>query len=163
MRALLLALVLAGLFLCAVIGQQRWTQQLLRTRDLALGHPGETAPVPPGEDWSLLIVGRPSGTDPLPYPERGWASPAVLEEESAPGNPLAGEADPDPFSQAETGVAPDFVYRIQHGDTLGAICQGHYGSARSALLESVAKHNGLSSRDAIREGSLLYLPDPAGL
>jgi phage tail protein X len=160
MRALLLALVLVGLFLLAALGQERWTERLRRTRDLALEHPVSTEEAPLDEGWSLLVVGRPSGTEPLPYPEHGWASSAeVVEEEAAPGKPLAAETDPTPGAKS----APDFVYRVQHGDTLGVICQGHYGTSRRELLDSVASYNGLDSPDDIREGALLYLPDLAGL
>ena len=65
MRALLLALVLVGLFLLAALGQERWTERLRRTRDLALEHPVSTEEAPLDEGWSLLVVGRPSGTEPL--------------------------------------------------------------------------------------------------
>ena len=163
MRALLLALVLVGLFLLATLGQKRWTERLRLSRDLALDHPVSTEADPVDEGWSLLVVGRPSGTDPLPYPEHGWASSGDVTEEPASGKPLAAEADPTPTSESVAQAAPDFVYRVQHGDTLGEICKGHYGTSRREILDTVASYNGLSTPDAIREGSLLYLPVLAGL
>ncbi len=159
MRALLLALVLIGLFLAAKFGQERWTHRLVRERELALTHPGTLQPA--AEGWSMLVVGRPSGSEPLPYPEHGWASPELDPDDSDAAIPLAAEADPSSVSGEQH--APDFVYRVQQGDTLGKICQGHYGSARRTLVESIATYNGLASPDAIRQGTLLYLPDAEGL
>ena len=160
MRALLLTLVLVGLFLVAAIGQRRWTDSLLRAQDLARSEPGSAADLETPDGWSMLVVGRPSGTEPLPYPERGWATSDALPSEPAEPSPLSAETEPaETADPAVETTLPDFVYRVQDGDTLGAICAGHYGSSRRALVDSVAAYNNLSSSNAIRAGTLLYLPD----
>jgi hypothetical protein len=161
MRALIGLLLLLGAFVLAATLQETWTGALRRERDMRRSIPvllsSEAAP---GEgDWNLLVIGRPSGVAPLPYPEQGWATNPELArtigientdlEEDLDGRGAAGaallSADAERGSYLELpgtsdaeGGAPEFVYRIQSGDSLGEICSGHYGTARPSVVRAVA-------------------------
>ena len=50
---------------------------------------------------------------------------------------------------------------VQPGDVLGSICKAHYGTAKLALVQAVARYNGLPSADAIRADDPVLLPDRA--
>ena len=186
MRALIGLLLLLSAFALAASLQESHTRALRRQRDMRRSQPALLTEMagPHSEGWNLLVVGRPSGVDPLPYPELGWATGAKLarrlEVERRQQEPPAFEdstrlLSADSGGEEHTGLIlpsadevssdlePEFVYRIQSGDVLGEICSGHYGTARPALVQAVAEYNGLGSADDIREGDLLYLPDPSGL
>lgn len=161
MRALLLAACLFGTCLLAVLVQERWRARLMLERDLGRSQPALASGL--GEDWSTLLIGGPSGVEPLAFPEKGWASPVDSTEMAQDALPLSAEAEiTGPAAEAselEREYAPDFVYRVQQKDTLGKICEQHYGTSKQSLVEAVALYNGLTSVNAIRAGALLYLPD----
>lgn len=140
MRALAGLLVLAVLFAMAAGWQHRTGKRLQRQRTNE--HGGPTLIAEQEEGWSRLVVGRPSGAEPIrvePVPVRpGTASaPAASDSEVAP---------------------VEAVYTVRSGDVLGRICQDFYRSARPRLVDAVAAHNGLSNADALRVGQVLRLP-----
>ena len=66
MRALLGLLILAGIFALAARWQERRSGELRDERSYRYGIPAPDESL--GEGWSTLVLGRPSGADPLPAP-----------------------------------------------------------------------------------------------
>jgi len=151
MRALLGILILGGLFLAAASWQRRHTADLREQRRVQHGLPEDGARARPEAGWSLLVVGRPSGAPSLLAQASGAPEPA----EARPEGNAGGATAPAP------SFAPDYLYVIREGDSLGVICQKHYGTARKSLVEAVARYNGLASPDSVRAGDTLLLPDSA--
>jgi len=144
MRALIPLIVLGSLLILA--GQ--W-QGRNPGRTAAEPSPSRGAVTPPlGEGWSQLILGRPSGAEPLRRPE---------SNRSAPLPPIDTEPLPEP-----TPTPSDTRYVVQPNDALGLICQAHYDvRPLSSVVAAVAEYNDLSSVHAIHSGDVLLLPDPA--
>ena len=151
MRALLGILILGGLFLAAASWQRRHTQDLREQRRVQHGLPEESTRTRSEAGWSLLVVGRPSGAPSLLTDPGGAPEPTDPRPEGT-----AGGEDPQAPS-----FAPDYLYVVRQGDSLGVICQKHYGTARKSLVEAVARYNGLGSPDSVRAGATLLLPDSA--
>lgn len=148
MRALLGILILGGLFLTAASWQKNQTKSLRAQRRAEYGLPTDASEVHANADWSVLVLGRPSGAQPLHDPERGGEAAPIRAV------PPSGDAPPDPPS-----VAPDATHEVRSGEYLGGICDRQYGTSKPALVKAVARYNGLTSPDAIRAGDLLLLPD----
>ena len=147
MRTLLGLLILGGLFLMAATWQRNQTKELRAERSQRYGIPEDPSAREPG--WDTLVLGRPSGAQPIPspaQPESAWENWADLDHDT--------RADERPF------VSQEFRYEVQSGDVLSRICAQHYGTSRASLVDAVAHYNGLSSPDAIRAGKILLLPDP---
>jgi len=141
--------VLAGLFLLAAIWQRSHTEALREERAQRYGVPDSAHPRESG--WSTLVLGRPSGADPLPPLEGG-----VAGEEPPPGEePPTPSPTPPPAEAREY----DYRYEVQGGDVLGRICARHYGTSKPALVEALARYNDLESPDDIRQGDILLLPE----
>ena len=155
MRALLGILLLGGLFL-TVAGWQLGHSRSVRARRSDRYGPG---PLQRDDGWSLLVLGNASEAPPIEHPtgrgSRGSAH-GRRPRHPRPSDPAA----PAPPAQS---YAPDYRYVVQAGDVLGRICRRYYGSASPALVEALARYNGLASADAIREGDALLLPDRARL
>lgn len=179
MRALIGLLILGALFVMAASWQNRTTAELQSRRTLRYAAPADAAETD-SADWSRLVLGRPSGSEPLPLPSpapettSGYLDAAGYEADSAPGNE-AGAGQPSsapPGGMARTSmeatVAPrfarDFEYIVRPNDSLGVICQKHYEERPLIkLVEAVALYNDLKSPDAIRAGDTILLPDAAVL
>ncbi|MCP3918298.1 MAG: LysM peptidoglycan-binding domain-containing protein [bacterium] len=140
MRALLGLLVLGGIFVLAATWQDRRTAELRRQRAHRFGIPDAEAQVDDG--WSTLVLGNPSGAEPL----------APLE--AAPP-----EDTPDPDTWDPPAYQPDYRYVVAKNDVLGVICQRHYDSARKELVDAIAAYNELKNANDIGEGQVLLLPD----
>lgn len=159
MRALLGLLLLGTLFVMAASWQNRTTKGRHDERARRFNMSDATF----DEDWSRLLVGRPSGGEPIPVPEDYAPAPNVL------GDPLPPEVGDDPGwtptpPPAPTRIPPDRVYVVKSGEVLGSICQREYEVRPLHLVvDKVARYNDLASPDAIREGLELKLPDPAVL
>ncbi len=142
MRLLLGGLLLLALFGGAALWQRSWTSAARSERDAA--RTGGTAI---GDGWSRVVVGRPSGGEPYVGPvEKGSAVPPVREQ--VPPGPTRA-LSPQP---ADTEIT------VQSGQSLSKICQEHYGTARLAVIEAVARYNHLADPDTLREGQKLRLP-----
>lgn len=154
MRALLGILILGGLFLAAASWQRSQTNSLRAQRRAEYGLPTSSGELHANAEWSVLVLGRPSGAAPLrgPGPPRGGALAAGSEPAQEDGG--GGERNP-------REVAPDARHEVRSGEYLGGICGQHYGTSKPALVEAVARYNGLASPDAIRAGDRLLLPDRA--
>lgn len=101
-------------------------------------------------DWDLLVLGRPSGAEPLRRPESPAPAPDVGRQEPPQPAPLP--------------VPSDTRYVVRPNDALGLICQTHYDvRPLSSVIKAVAEYNDLDSVDSIQSGDVLLLPDPAVL
>lgn len=147
MRTLLGLLILGGLFLMAATWQRNQTKELRAERSRLYGIPEDPSSERP--DWDTLVLGRPSGAQPIPSAEQ---LDPVWENWTDPDDDTQGDAGP-PVSQ-------EYSYEVQPGDVLSRICSQHYGTSRASLVLAVAHYNGLDSPDAIRAGKILLLPDP---
>ena len=149
MRILIGLMLLGSLFLLAALWQRGFTERLQDERRLRHGVP--MARDLKGEGWARLVLGRPSGEDPLPAPQ-------AMESAPPPSLPAQGEvAAPPPVPD----YPPDYQYEVAPGDVLGRICQAHYQSDLPLLriVEAVAAYNHLGTEDGIRSGEVLLLPD----
>ena len=148
MRALVPLIVLGSLLILAGEWQSRNAGTAGVPRETPRG-PG--AVVAEAEDgWSLLVLGRPSGAEPLRRPE-----PTRTVDE-----PTGTVSPPTPLPV----IPSDTRYVVQPNDVLGVICQTHYDvRPLSSVIEAVAAYNDLPSVDSIRSGDVLLLPDPAVL
>lgn len=155
MRALLLALILAGLFGAAFLWQERhWAgiraeQRAVEAEQDARAHPTESGTLEAGR--AVLVVGNPSGADPVPRPQEAREPESPRAE-----GPTAVSSDPD--SPLTREPLPEFQLEVQPGQTLSGLAHLHYGEHGSELLEALAAHNGLASVDALRAGAILRLP-----
>jgi hypothetical protein len=147
MRTLLGLLILGGLFLMAAAWQRNQTKELRAQRSQRYGIPEDPSGEKPG--WDSLVLGRPSGAQPIPTAEQ--LGPA-WESWTGPDDDIQGDARPP--------VQQEYRYEVQSGDVLSRICSQHYSTSRASLVKAVARYNGLSSPDAIRAGKILLLPDP---
>lgn len=155
MRALLGLLVLGSLFVMAASWQNRTTAGIQDRRAQRYGIPDDSAAGTDG--WSRLVLGRPSGADPIRLPEPVGPAP-----DPTPG-PGTGGVTP-PIEPPVTPIPRDFEYEVKPADVLGVICQRHYDvRPLAAVVEAVSRYNNLKSADDIRAGKILLLPDPAVL
>ncbi len=140
MRALLGLLILAGIFALAARWQERRSGQLRDERSFRYGIPAADESL--DEGWSTLVLGRPSGADPLPAPLALTARESTREYQ---GPPLE--------------YGPEYRHTVLKDQFLSTICAQHYGNVKPRLIEAVAAYNDLASPDDIREGQVLLLPD----
>lgn len=155
MRALLGLLILGSLFVMAASWQLRTTSDLRDSQSKRYNVASDTELGGPG--WSRLVLGRPSGADPLAIPE-----PA-----RDPGRPPAPGTDgilddlPPPVpAPPPVRLPPDRVYTVKKNEVLGTICQKEYEvRPLHDLIQRVARYNNLASAGDIREGQELLLPD----
>jgi hypothetical protein len=155
-RLLLGGLVLVVLFLAATLWQRSWTSAARSERTAARGGPSAVEnDVPAG--WSRVVIGRPSGAEPF----RG-SGPAIPSGSSnAPNEPAlhpTATPAPPPTAQPPPPQAQANEVIVLPGQSLSTICRGHYGTARTEVVEAVARHNRLASADSVREGQTLDLP-----
>jgi len=120
------------------------------------------------EGWSRLILGRPSGADPLPLPEPSPEDQVLASGagNEAPGSSPTGRVQPRPESAPGAGprYRPDELHVVQPNEVLSTICQKHYEVRPLHLLvERVATYNDLKSANDIHIGDELRLPDAAVL
>jgi hypothetical protein len=157
MRALLGLLLLGGLFLAAATWQDRATKRLREQRAREYGVPEDAESRKHARaGWSELVLGRPSGADPLARADVG----APEAPGSSPQDPPA-DSPPGPAKNPGR-YAPDFEYVVRPNDVLGVICQKHYGKGRlREIVPAVALYNDLSSPDGIVAGKVILLPDIA--
>jgi hypothetical protein len=159
MRALLGLLVLGGLFLAAATWQGRTTERLRDQRSREYGVPDADNRREVRAGWSELVLGRPSGAQPLARPA-SMPGPASDPGSASEVDPNAPKPRPEIVRVEEPRYAPDFEYVVRSSDVLGVICQKHYGKGRlREIVPAVAKYNDLSSADGIVAGKVLLLPD----
>ena len=147
MRVFLGLIVLLSLFLMAAFWQKGYTRRLQEQRDFEQGISVATTS---GEDrWVKLVLGRPSGAEPM-------AAPIHLQ-----GQPPLPGPEIDPLQPSETpppDFEPDVTYVVKSGDVLGTVCQQRYGTAKPKVLKAVALYNDLKNPNALDLGQTLALP-----
>jgi nucleoid-associated protein YgaU len=164
-KLLIGVLLLLVAFVAAAIWQTSWRAEARAERGLVRSGQQRTPP-PKAQDegWGRVIIGRPSGAEPV-QPAEPPASPRFPK--SAP------EADPghDPSKRAGDRLAPpgseqptaaalgDGHVVVQSGDTLSRLCQAHYGTSRPDVVQALAAYNGLKDADSLRAGQTLNLPN----
>jgi nucleoid-associated protein YgaU len=131
-RWLLAALLLASLALVLAV---------LRRSDEPSAPPARSD-LPP--DWGSAVFGAPSGAEPY-------------APDAQPAAPTAAPS-PMPAPAPTPATAREFELVVSPGQSLSAICKEHYGTASVALVEGLARFNGLKSPDALRAGQQLKLP-----
>ena len=114
-----------------------------------------THPVPEG--WVEVILGAPSGADPIRVP-LWYTRPADEQLDLAESAPDAGNLEEHPTFLPTPGRPPDFELEVGPGQVLSRIAVHHYGTSRPRLVEALARYNGLDSPDKLREGQRLRLP-----
>lgn len=165
MRALLGLLFLGFLFVMAAKWQSRTTRGQHQARANLYNRNSDASF---DDDWSILLVGRHSGGEPIPVPEdaAGPGGRAAGDRRDGPGQGpgvgaggiapgVAPRPDPEPPTPR---IPPDRVYTVKANDVLGSICQRHYDRPPHQVVDLVAEYNDLPSPDAIREGDVLLLP-----
>ncbi len=149
MRVFLGIAVLGSLFLMAAFWQKGISRRLQQKRTY---EQGSTYMNDRGEDrWVKLVLGRPSGEEPLPAPVQLDPGPMIRPED----RPVEPGPEPEPAPNFE----PDVKYVVQPGDVLGTICVDRYGTAKQRVLDAVAVYNDLKNPDNLKRGQTLVLPE----
>lgn len=153
MRFLALA-VLLGLPLLAALWQKGYLEDQ-RERRRALAAEASGRPVDTPDGWSLVLIGKPSGAEPVerppkPRPRRERST----EEGRVPAETEAAAPVPGPTRL----VLEDFQVVVREGQVLSQIVKDHYGRVSPRLEGWLAAYNGLESPDKLRAGKSLALP-----
>ena len=159
MRILALLVLLAALFGLAWFWQTGTLARMRAERAATLGveRGGRRDPafeaLPDG--WGVVVIGAPSGAEPVFLERSGRApSPPSAELEARPEDLAAGAS----WTELEQRALGDYRIEILAGQTLSSIADAYYGERTRELVESLARYNGLSSADALPVGETLLLP-----
>ena len=165
MRALLVVLLIFVAFGAALVWQSGTMARLLsehaERRGVMAGSSGDpaTRPVPAG--WGTVVLGDPSGADPV-EPQAAPGTARALPETVEPGQLLARPVSTE-WSELEARALADYEVTVQRGMTLSAVAKAHYGEAPQTLVDALARYNGLASPDEIELGAVLRLPERSKL
>jgi len=142
-KGLLVLLTLACAFGLAALWQKDKLHELQAARlEAAQVAEGTLAPTPSGalpEGKGVVIVGRPSGAEPVFVPPTTTAH--------------AADAIPEPASSLA-----GFELEVMPGQTLSGIAQIVYGSAARTLILRLAEYNDLADPDDLSAGQTIWLP-----
>jgi len=151
-RTLIVLLLLASGFGLAALWQSRHVNELRADQRAAWEQSdGEVAETESGmlaEGWAAVIVGAPSGADPLLVES--------LLESRAPSFPPDEVPDGD-FEEATP--LGDFEMEVQPGQTLSGIAEAHYGTASNRLVQALAAYNEIEDPNTLRSGAWVLLPE----
>ena len=146
MRVFLGLIVLLSMFLMAAFWQKGYTRRLQEQRDIEQGYSVHSTSA--DDRWVKLVLGRPSGAEPLAAPIHLQGTPP----DPAPVDPGV------PAPPTETDIEPDVTYVVQSNDVLGTICQERYGTANPKVIDAVALYNDLKDPNDLDLGQTLALP-----
>ena len=140
---LVVALLLGAAALVGVVHWDRqgrpafWRSVLARSSDGADARPprAEVQLEPPQPGWARVVLGGPSGAEPLVDPTLVAPAPRVRTS------------------------LPDFELVVRPGQVLSRIVREHYGHAATWLVEALTDYNGLTDPNALDIGRTLYLPE----
>ncbi|HPF14717.1 MAG: LysM peptidoglycan-binding domain-containing protein [Planctomycetes bacterium] len=145
MRVFLGLSVLLSLFLMAAFWQKGITRRLEQKREYEQGISFQGSA---GQDrWVKLVLGRPSGAEPMATPIHLQGPSDVLPPEDEPQRPPPA---PD--------IEPDVTHVVKAGEVLGTICMQRYGNAKPKVLTAVAVYNDLKNPNVLKQGQVLALP-----
>ncbi len=156
---LLLALFgAAALWQSRTLAGMREQRALEQLRDDGVSDRVAAADLPAG--WGLVVVGRPSGAEPVAAGPQTLpdAAPADADAASAPPT-FEGPADAEAWIAERAAALPDFELEVRAGQTLSQIALDHYGRCGEDLVDRLARYNGLASPDALRAGDAILLPE----
>jgi hypothetical protein len=123
------------------------------TGEVQAASPREHAP-----GWGEVIVGRPSGAEPV-LVEPAAPPLSAARRLRPPGRGTEGELPAEPPPEGDDRKDPrDWELEVRDGDVLSRIVRVHYGRVSPELEQRLAEYNGLSSPDKLRVGQTLYLP-----
>ncbi len=153
--ALLLALFgAAALWQSETLARMREERTLAQLEDRGVSERVAAAGLPPG--WGLVVLGRPSGAEPVAAP-RGSLSPEAAQ--IGPPPTFEGPVDAEAWIRERSATLPDFELDVKPGQTLSQIALDHYGQCPEELVRQLARYNGLESPDALRAGDSILLPE----
>lgn len=175
MKLLVGVLLLLFAFAGAVLWQRSWLAEAQAEReharhDGALDSPESKRANDSG--WGRVIVGRPSGADPVapvappvsssasssaPSPTTtppSGTKPTVAATSERSNAPLA--TSKSARASADAGASTAII--VQRGDSLSSVCQAHYGTSRKEIIQALAAFNKLKDADHLREGDTLLIP-----
>jgi len=137
--------------------QRRTLNDMRLQREAASGTSLEEERLP---GWGELLIGTPSGADPVERtqsPAESEPGTEDMEERSraAGGHPGAPQALP---TQPPPAFPPPYELRIRSGQRLWSLLQRHYGHVGPELVQEIADYNGLADADMIEVDQLLLLP-----
>jgi hypothetical protein len=126
---------------------------------------GAVHAAPPREHapgWGEVIVGRPSGAEPV-FVEPAAPPLSAARRLRPPGRGAGDSADGEVPAKTlpdgnERKHPRDWELEVRDGDVLSRIVRVHYGRVSPELEQRLAEYNGLSSPDKLRVGQTLYLP-----
>jgi len=177
-------LLLLFAFAGAVLWQRSWLAEAQAEReharhDGALDSPESKRAT--ASEWGRVIVGRPSGADPVAplappvsssppsAPSPTATTPASAPKPTAAATKLDDSSPTsEPRSNAplatsksarvsiDAGAATPII--VQRGDSLSSVCQAHYGTSRKEIVQALAAFNKLKNADQLREGDTLLIP-----
>ena len=137
--------------------QRRTLNDMRLQREAASGSSLEEPRLP---GWGELLVGAPSGADPVERPQ-----PTAGSEPSSAGTgegPQAGGERPDApqagVAQPARAFPPPYELRIRSGQRLWSLLERHYGHVGPGLVQAIADYNGLADADMLEVDQLLLLP-----
>lgn len=142
-RLLFGLLLLVGAFAVALAWQRRFVDAAAAP-SIAVSN---GAPRAASTDWVRIVVGAPSGVDPI-----------EIETPRRETNPFPERPDPAAPAPAPVVASREFELTVQRGQTLSTICKAHYGTARVSVVEALARHNRMRDASSLREGQRLQLP-----
>lgn len=151
MRLLLGLLLLLSLFTLALVWQRRTAQASSGAAITARDSAGLARPY--ASDWTRLVVGGPSGAEPIELaPTPSLETKVLARGKEAPPRATT------PAAPTPRDAGREFELVVRKGQTLSSICQAHYKTARPAVVEAVARYNRMADTANLREGQKLKLP-----
>lgn len=166
MRTLVLILAIAVAFGAAAAWQSRKVAALKaeRVRAAAIAD-GLLTQTPSGEveaGWAVVTIGRTAARDATDELDDSTESARQADSQPQQGAAEGDEAPlpsaPEPAQPQDDGWSSDWELTVEAGQSLSKIAAAHYGTAPSELIAALARYNGLSSPDELREGQRLRLP-----
>lgn len=163
MRALLVVLLIFTAFGAAMVWQSGTLSRLraehTERRGVLAGGPNDPASRPLPAGWGVVVLGDPSGVDPVELAERpgtARALPETVEPNRLLARPAA--ADVEAWRALETHGLADYEIEVRDGMTLSKIVRAHYGEVDPELCARLATYNGLDDANALKVGATLRLP-----
>jgi LysM repeat protein len=158
-RFLILVLALGCLFGLAALWQAdriaTAKSNQVAARRIAAGEAAETEVGVVEDGWAVVLVGRPAGEGGRAHDERSLVPTGTEEDESI--------VVQEPATPPVANEPADLEYVVGPGMSLSKIAAEQYGTANKALVDALARYNGLASADALQAGVTLKLPAPPKL
>lgn len=106
------------------------------------------------DTWGHMLMGLPSGADPVPG--RSYIPPARPLAET--GAPPTHQPDQASLPSAPPRWPADLELVVRPGQSLSKIAAAEYGRATFELVDLLARYNNMSDANALRTGQQLRIP-----